>query len=88
MLASDTEQPQHKRYKMRVGTKTRQYSFAGKPVCKRALQLILGVGNSTLANLRDGNRSRRPGSRTEPKHPELGFSTLQKAWVMHGHCKK
>ena len=72
--ASDAEEEQHEPKKKRP-RKTDQASFLGKPVCRRALASLVGLGGSTLEKLRHGepaftNNRRKPLA----KHPTFGFA--------------
>lgn len=66
-----------RKYKTRTGSARRTGMFAGKRVCLWALQKLLGIGDSTMQTLRAGLATWRPGSRSEPQHPELKFSMLR-----------
>lgn len=66
-----------KAYAKRKTSRTNAAEFAGRPVCQRALQGLLGVGTSTLQRIRHGQRRM---SRSEPMHPRLGFSMILKQW--------
>ncbi len=84
LLASDEDEPVAKRVKVSEECPAkRQYSkrgtqpstFLGMRVCRNALARLLGVGGSTLARIRHGEKAYtnklRPGI---PKHPTFGFS--------------
>lgn len=48
--------------------------FLGKSVCQAALAALIGVGNSTLAKIRNGQKAFTNSSRPSlPKHPMFGF---------------
>ena len=53
------------------------YEVAGYKVCLKALISLLGVGDSTVERLRNGQGRI---TREEPKHPTLKFSMLRSAW--------
>lgn len=84
LMASDEDEPVAKRAKVSEERPAkRQYSkrdsqpstFLGMRVCRNALARLLGVGGSTLARIRHGEKvytnKLRPGI---PKHPTFGFS--------------
>jgi hypothetical protein len=73
----EAERPQRRRYKERAGSKVNSGSFLNRAVCKRALSVLLGVGNSTIERIRNNIQSM---PKVEPKHPALGFSLRVKAW--------
>jgi hypothetical protein len=66
-------------YATRCGSRTKSGMIAGTTVCKHALQSLLGIGSKTLTNVRKGSQR---VSRQEPKHPQLGFSLVQKSWTL------
>ncbi|CAE7946440.1 unnamed protein product [Symbiodinium sp. KB8] len=84
-FASDAEnEKEEQRLPLPAQTSRRAYRerasdeavFLGKPVCRRALSMLLGVGQSTLQNLRRGlpigtQKQRQPRA---DKHPLLGVS--------------
>ena len=87
-LASDAEEalplppaPEHRRtYRKRS---CEQAKFLGKPVCKRALSMLLGVGQTTLQQLRQGlpAGTQKQRLRRADKHPILGVSMVHSSTV-------
>ena len=52
-----------------------QIKFLGKPVCLRALSRLLGVGQTTLQKLREGEKVYTQKSKAKvPVHPGFGFA--------------
>ncbi|CAK9078218.1 unnamed protein product, partial [Durusdinium trenchii] len=68
------EQPAQKRqrYNQRSNESAK---FLGKPVCRRALAALLGIGGSTLQRLRGGESAYTQNARKPlAKHPTFGFA--------------
>lgn len=61
-------------------TKRRSCVVAEKPVCQHACARLLGIGTSRVERVRKGERSLR--GTAQPKHPTLGFSLLQKHFLV------
>lgn len=73
--ATDDEEPKQNPSRSYAARRREPFTFLGKRVCSRAFARLLGVGQTTLQRLRNGeamftNKSRPP----IPKHPSFGFS--------------